>query len=72
MVPARYAGQDEKGIRWKSGTVLAAVSPLLREKLFIALFATGLDWEGAINGTSQKTCLNDDLHPRVTGRSHTR
>jgi len=25
MVPARYAGQDEKGIRWKSGTVLAAV-----------------------------------------------
>ena len=23
------------------------------------LFATGLDWEGAINGTSQKTCLND-------------
>ena len=37
-----------------AGKLAVVVLALRKERL-----ATGLDWEGAINGTSQKTCLND-------------
>lgn len=50
--------KGEKGIRCESGTIPVAVylNSVIRVQ-FIAIFATGNYWEGAINGMSQKTYL---------------
>ena len=50
--------EGEKGIRCESGTIPVAVylNSVIRVQ-FIAIFATGNYWEGAINGMSQKTYL---------------
>jgi len=50
--------KGEKGIRCESGTIPVAVYLNSAIRVwFIAIFATGNYWEGAINGMSQKTYL---------------
>ena len=50
--------KGEKGIRCESGTIPVAVYLNSAFRVwFIAIFATGNNWEGAINGMSQKTYL---------------
>ena len=50
--------KGEKGIRCESGTIPVAVYLNSAIRVwFIAIFATGNNWEGAINGMSQKTYL---------------
>ena len=50
--------EGEKGIRCESGTIPVAVylNSVIRVQ-FIAIFATGNYWEGAIDEMSQKTYL---------------
>lgn len=60
-------------IAFKSATVPAAVSFSPERAAPHTLCHWRYRWEGAAEGTSQKTCLdNQDLHPRVSGRNHAR
>lgn len=69
VIRSRFREGIEKGIRWKSGTVPAAVCPsVCTEKLVmpdiirvrtdcsVAFGATVIRREGATERTSQKTC----------------
>jgi len=62
--------KGEKGIRCESGTIPVAVYLNSAFRVwFIAIFATGNNWEGAINGMSQKTYLGafEGLYLQDTG-----